>query len=190
MGRTNPHLSASATQIYPTQPAMTSSSSPSSSPPSSNYASRSSPSSIHHLTHDYSPSSPYTDTAGARNTTTSAATTGPGRPKAHWIRILDLARLILTLLAIAAAAAVVGCSAHTLRVYNAMTLADGFAIPALWPGSLDLRPTKAELVGGAVVLSVAMLYVLVGVVPVVSLRYLPLLVSGFCKSGELSKSSD
>lgn len=87
------------------------------------------------------------------------------------MRILDIARLSLTVLGIAAAAAVVGCHAHTLHVYNSTRLDDAFFLPPLWPGEFDLRPTVGLLVGGAVVVLAGLIYILLGIVPVVSGLY-------------------
>lgn len=86
-------------------------------------------------------------------------------------RILDLARLALTALGIGAAAAVVGCEAHGLSVYRSIArLDERFFLPSLWPANgFDLRPTLGLVVGGAVAAGTGLVYVLIGVVPVVSL---------------------
>lgn len=84
------------------------------------------------------------------------------------VRVLDVARLLLTVLCIGAAAAVVGCTGHSLHVYNTTRLSDGFSIPPLWPENFDPRTMQAMIVGGAVVVLVGLVYLLLGIVPVVS----------------------
>jgi hypothetical protein len=91
------------------------------------------------------------------------------------VRSLDLARLVLMVLSIAIAAAAVGCEAHTLNVYNTTRLDAEFFLPPLWPKNFDLRPTQGMVVGGAVAALVGLVYVLVGVVPLVSCSSEPFL---------------
>ncbi len=61
-----------------------------------------------------------------------------------------------------------GCEAHALSVYDGTRLGEGWAIPALWPASLDARGTVGMVVGGAVVVAVGLVCLVLGVVPVVS----------------------
>lgn len=136
------HLSASASQIYP--------------PPPQSKKSHSKSSSAHSSFH-LNPISPTSDELHE-----------PDAASSRRIRILDVARLGLTVLSIAIAATVVGCHAHTLNVYNITRLDDGFWLPPMWPREFDLRPTQGMVVGGAVAALVGLVYVLVGVVPVVS----------------------
>lgn len=84
------------------------------------------------------------------------------------MRIFDLVRLALTVLIVGAGAAVVGCAAHALSVYDGTRLGDDWAIPALWPATLDARGTVGMVVGGAVVVAVGLGCLVLGVVPVVS----------------------
>jgi hypothetical protein len=88
------------------------------------------------------------------------------------IRLLNIAQLVLTLLAVAAAAAVIGCEAHALSVYKSTRLNEGFLgyLPPLWPvgADLDVRVTEVVVVCGCVVVLVGILGVVVGVVPLVS----------------------
>jgi hypothetical protein len=99
------------------------------------------------------------------------------------MRILDVARLALMVLAIGAAAAVVGCEAHTLRLYKATRLDDGFFLPPLWPRDFDLRPTQGLMVGGAVAALAGLVYLLCGFVPVVSLWLFAAVLSELAQSG-------
>lgn len=149
MGHPDAHLSAfaSATQIYP------------SNSPSGSAGSGSPPHSSHTTTHSDFQLNPISANDEHEANEASAA---------RRIRILDVARLALTLLTIAAAAAVVGCEAHTLSVYNATQLDDGFFLPPLWPSDFDLRPSQGLLVGGAVAALTGLVYVGLGVGPVVS----------------------
>lgn len=150
MGRTS-HLSASATQIYPPSSSQSHSPSVSVSPPRSSHTTD--PEGLHPeplSTSDEHDRSNYDDTRARR------------------IRILDVARLALTVFGVAAAAAVVGCEAHTLSVYNFTRLDEEFFLPPLWPAGLDLRPSHGMVVGGSMAVLMGLVYVLVGVVPVVS----------------------
>ncbi len=143
MGRDS-HLSASASQIYP-----------SASPPPP-------------PRHSASTAHSHSDTFQLNPVSPSSNEDESGHATARRIRVLNFGRLALTVLSIAVAAAVVGCEAHGLNVYNLTRLNDGFFLPPLWPRGLDLRPTQGMVVGGAVAALAGLVYVLVGVVPVVS----------------------
>jgi hypothetical protein len=152
MGRDSAHLSASATQIYPSS--------------SHSHSHSNSPS------HPPSLSPPRSSAAHSRSelqlNPVSPSSSGHSSKQPRWIRALDVARLALTVLIIGAAAAAVGCEAHALSVYNASRLYDGWALPGLWPLDFDLRPTQGMIVGGAIVLLMGLTYVGLGVVPLVS----------------------
>jgi hypothetical protein len=152
MGRDSAHLSASATQIYPSS-SHSHSHSNSPSPPRSLSPPRSS-AAHSHSEFQLNPVSP--------------SSSGHSSKQPRWIRVLNVARLALTVLIIGAAAAVVGCEAHALSVYNASRLYDGWALPGLWPLDFDLRPTQGMVVGGTIVLLMGLTYVGLGVVPLVS----------------------
>ena len=97
--------------------------------------------------------------------------TAPSPDLDRRLRLLNLARLGLATLVVGAAAAVVGCEAHAIGFYKTSGLSgegwDG-VVPPMWPAGLDLRPAQALVVGGSVVLLVGLVYMLVGVVPLVS----------------------
>ncbi len=155
MARSSAHISASATQIYPPPPTSSSNSPTHTSPVSQTTTA---------------------NTSGYNLNTFSPTEQDSSIRKAYArrIRILDVTRLAITVLSIAAAAAVVGCEAHTLSVYNATNLDEAFFLPAIWPRDFDLRPTQGLVVGGAIALLMGLLYVLVGVLPVVGFPYLAL----------------
>ena len=139
MGRADAHISASATQIYPC---------PSESPPHSS-----------HTTH----SDQLRPVAAG-----SEHEFEDNGDSVRRIRFLDISRLALTVLGIGAVIVVVGCEAHSLSVYKSTRLDNGFFLPTLWPENLDLRPTQGIIVGGAVAALMGLVYVVIGVVPVVS----------------------
>lgn len=70
--------------------------------------------------------------------------------KSGTTRLVESARLGLTLLALLSSITILGTAGDTLMVYNTTTLAGAFGI-SLWPSSFDLRPTVALVVCGALV---------------------------------------
>jgi hypothetical protein len=66
------------------------------------------------------------------------------------IRIVESARLGLTVLALLSAIVIVGTSAETLGVYNRTHLGQDFFL-ALWPTNFDVRPTIALITCGVII---------------------------------------
>lgn len=71
--------------------------------------------------------------------------------KVRTLRMLDGARIGLTILALAMGITILGVSADTLAVYDATHVPREFLLP-LWPDSFNLRPTVALVVGSTIVL--------------------------------------
>lgn len=66
------------------------------------------------------------------------------------IRMVESARLGLTVLALLSAIVIVGTSAETLGVYNRTHLGQDYFL-ALWPTNFDIRPTIALITCGAII---------------------------------------
>ena len=79
-------------------------------------------------------------------------------------RLLHWLRLALSLLLVAAGAAIVGCEAHALHAYNDTHLSTQWYLP-LWPSTLDVRPSVAVLGGGALVVLFNLMYLVVAIIP-------------------------
>ncbi|KPM46304.1 hypothetical protein AK830_g356 [Neonectria ditissima] len=71
--------------------------------------------------------------------------------KIHMYRLIDNARLGLTVLALVAGITVLGVSADSMAVYQATHVPDDFLLP-LWPYNMDFRPTVALVTGSAIVI--------------------------------------
>ncbi len=84
-------------------------------------------------------------------------------------RSLHLARLGLSLLIITGAVAVVACEAVPLQHYQT-TSQWATAGLALWPLNLDMRPTIAGLACGCVIAVLNLVYVVVALLPSVSMH--------------------
>jgi len=65
-------------------------------------------------------------------------------------RIVESARLALTVLALLAGITILSTAANTLSVYNTTHLSEDFLLP-LWPNDFDLRPTTALVICGAII---------------------------------------
>ncbi|KAH6661385.1 hypothetical protein BKA67DRAFT_551044 [Truncatella angustata] len=72
------------------------------------------------------------------------------------IRLVDGARVGLTLLALLSGITILGTSGHALDVYNNTSLATNFLLP-LWPDEFDARPTVALVIGSAIVVLASIL---------------------------------
>lgn len=83
------------------------------------------------------------------------------------IRLVDAARVGLTVFALLCGFTVLGTSADTLAVYNSTHLSGEFHLP-LWPDQFDLRPTIALVVGSSIVVFVNIVSLLFSKVKVVS----------------------
>ncbi|OTB00103.1 hypothetical protein M426DRAFT_324515 [Hypoxylon sp. CI-4A] len=66
------------------------------------------------------------------------------------IRLVDSARIGLTVLALLCGLTILGTSSDTLVIYNATHLSSAFQLP-LWPDQFDLRPTIALVIGSGIV---------------------------------------
>ncbi|KAM0819253.1 hypothetical protein AB5N19_05068 [Seiridium cardinale] len=66
------------------------------------------------------------------------------------LRLVDGARLGLTVLALLSGITILGTSGHALNVYNTTSVSTSFLLP-LWPDEFDARPTVALVVGSAIV---------------------------------------
>ncbi|KAI0023132.1 hypothetical protein F4780DRAFT_776922 [Xylariomycetidae sp. FL0641] len=66
------------------------------------------------------------------------------------LRLVDSARLGLTLIALLSGLTVLGTSANTLAVYNSTHLPSKYNL-ALWPNKFDVRPEVALVVGSTLV---------------------------------------
>lgn len=80
--------------------------------------------------------------------------------KVKTLRIVDSARVGLTLLALLMGITVLGVSADALAVYDDTHVHHDFRLP-LWPDEFNLRPTVALVVGAAIVVisnSVSLLF--------------------------------
>ncbi|KAI0005708.1 hypothetical protein F4779DRAFT_620930 [Xylariaceae sp. FL0662B] len=66
------------------------------------------------------------------------------------VRLVDSARIGLTVLALLCGVTVLGTSSDTLAIYRATHLANDFNLP-LWPNQFDIRPSIALVVGSSVV---------------------------------------
>lgn len=83
------------------------------------------------------------------------------------IRMVDAARVGLTLLSLLCGFTVLGTSADTLATYNSTHLTGDFHLP-LWPDQFDLRPTIALVVGSCIVVLASVVSLLFSKVQVVS----------------------
>lgn len=84
------------------------------------------------------------------------------------LQMLHWTRVALSVLVVGAAAAIVGCEGHALHTHNTTRLPAEFFLP-LWPQNLDLRPTVAILAGGTVIMALGLFYLLVAILPSVSI---------------------
>jgi hypothetical protein len=82
------------------------------------------------------------------------------------LRMIHSGRIVISVVLIAAAAAMVGCEAHALQTYNSTNLSSEWFLP-LWPQNFDLRPSIVIMVGGAVIILTSSLYLFCAVLPAV-----------------------
>jgi len=88
------------------------------------------------------------------------------------IRLVESARLGLTVLALLSAVAIVGTSAETLGVYNKTHIGEDYFLP-LWPTDFDIRPTIALITCGAIIVLTSAISVAVSKIPAVRSPLLP-----------------
>jgi hypothetical protein len=82
------------------------------------------------------------------------------------LRLIHSGRIVLSVVLVAAAAAIVGCEADAIRTYNSTNLSSQWFLP-LWPQNLDLRPSIGIIVGGALIILTSSLYLLCAILPAV-----------------------
>lgn len=87
-------------------------------------------------------------------------------------RLIHWARLGLSALITIAAIAIVACEAVPLRHYNDTSKWSSDDLP-LWPVNFDVRPTIAALACGCVITALNFVYVVVALIPSVSVSPTP-----------------
>jgi hypothetical protein len=88
-------------------------------------------------------------------------------PGLRRLRMLHWVRIAISIFVVGAGAAIVACEAHALHTYNVTNLSNQWFLP-LWPQHFDLTPSVAILAGGAVILSMNLLYLASAIIPSVS----------------------
>lgn len=83
------------------------------------------------------------------------------------LRLVDSARIGLTVFSLLCGLTVLGTSGDTLAVYNTTHLSSDFHLP-LWPDQFDLRPTVALVVGSSILVIANIVSLLFSKVKVVS----------------------
>jgi hypothetical protein len=83
------------------------------------------------------------------------------------LRMVDGARVSLTLLTLLSGITILGTSGHALNVYNTTSLPTSFLLP-LWPDEFDARPTVALVVGSAIIVLASILSLAFSKTPSVS----------------------
>jgi hypothetical protein len=81
-------------------------------------------------------------------------------------RLIDGARLGLTVLALAAGLTILGLSADTIAVYHATYVPEDWFLQ-LWPSNFDMGPSIALVVGGALVIVANLVSLVAGKIPTV-----------------------
>ncbi|KAG4257124.1 hypothetical protein FPRO03_04134 [Fusarium proliferatum] len=81
-------------------------------------------------------------------------------------RLIDSARLGLTVLGLAAGLTILGVSADSLAVFHATYVPEDWLLQ-LWPANLDVRPTVALVVGSALVIVANLVSLIAGKIPTV-----------------------
>jgi hypothetical protein len=85
----------------------------------------------------------------------------------RWSRIaLCVSRITVSILLVAAGAAIVGCEGHALRNFNATNLGAQFFLP-LWPQQLDLTPTITILAVGGIIMTFNLIFLISAAIPYV-----------------------
>ncbi|KAF4987511.1 hypothetical protein FGRMN_10326 [Fusarium graminum] len=85
-------------------------------------------------------------------------------PSFRLYRLIDSARLSLTILGLAAGLTILGVSANALTVYNATYVPQDWLLQ-LWPANFDVRPTVALVVGSALVVVANLISLLASKIP-------------------------
>ncbi|KAF5531549.1 uncharacterized protein FSUBG_9337 [Fusarium subglutinans] len=87
-------------------------------------------------------------------------------PSFRIYRLLDSARLGLTVLSLAAGLTILGVSADALAVFHATYVPEDWLLQ-LWPANFDMRPTVALVVGSALVIVANLVSLIAGKLPTV-----------------------
>ncbi|KAF5658132.1 hypothetical protein FHETE_10049 [Fusarium heterosporum] len=87
-------------------------------------------------------------------------------PSFRLYRLIDSARLGLTILGLAAGLTILGVSANALTVYNATYVPQDWLLQ-LWPANFDVRPTVALVVGSAIVVVANLISLIASKIPAV-----------------------
>lgn len=87
-------------------------------------------------------------------------------PSFRIYRLIDSARLGLTVLGLAAALTILGVSADALAVFHATYVPEDWLLQ-LWPANFDMRPTVALVVGSALVIGANLVSLIAGKLPTV-----------------------
>lgn len=82
------------------------------------------------------------------------------------IRLVEAARLGLTVFALLSAVVIVGTSAETLGVYNKTHVGGGFFL-SVWPQNFDIRPTIALVTCGAIIVLTSAISLAVSKAPMI-----------------------
>ncbi|KAM0562617.1 hypothetical protein ACHAPJ_002307 [Fusarium lateritium] len=85
-------------------------------------------------------------------------------PSFRLYRLIDSARLGLTVLGLAAGLTILGVSADAIAVYNATYVPEDWFLQ-LWPSSFDMRPTVALVVGSTLVVVTSLVSLVAGKIP-------------------------
>ena len=87
-------------------------------------------------------------------------------PSFRLYRLIDSARLGLTVLGLAAGLTILGVSADAIAVYNATYVPEDWFLQ-LWPSSFDMLPTVALVVGSTLVVVTSLVSLVAGKIPTV-----------------------
>ncbi|KAL4725022.1 hypothetical protein ACLX1H_008469 [Fusarium chlamydosporum] len=85
-------------------------------------------------------------------------------PNFRLYRLIDSARLGLTVLGLAAGLTILGVSADAIAVYHTTYVPEDWFLQ-LWPSNFDMRPTVALVVGGALVVVANLVSLIAGKIP-------------------------
>ncbi|MCJ1430626.1 hypothetical protein MMC29_008544 [Sticta canariensis] len=80
------------------------------------------------------------------------------------MKLLSSIRLATSLITLALSIAIIACADNSLRAYTSTNLGGEFFLP-LWPMKVDLRPTRAVLACGTVILVSSVVYLAAALFP-------------------------
>ena len=81
-----------------------------------------------------------------------------------WTKLLSSIRIATSLITLALSIAIIACADNSLRAYTSTNLGGEFFLP-LWPAKVDLRPTRAVLACGTVILVSSVVYLAAALSP-------------------------